>query len=313
MPTVATQYPLVFVDGTYLSLADARVSVHANSLSYGTGTFEGIRAFVTKDGGLNLLAAREHYTRLHRSAAILGLELRYTVDDLVDASAQLLRMNAVREDVYLRPVLALSSESLQVRMHGLDSRLSIALTPMGLNYINPEGVRCIVSSWRRAPDQTLPNRAKVIGGYVGPALAKTEALNCGADEAIMLNVAGHVAEASTSNIFIRSRDIWFTPPAYDDILEGITRAELFVLINDLLSERVVERSIDRSELYTADEVLLCGTAALVVPVIEIDGRSIGNGSPGERTATLQKALLAIGRGDDLRYAPWVTSVSLARQ
>jgi branched-chain amino acid aminotransferase len=306
--TAQRQFPYVFVDGDFVTLDEARVSVHTNALSYGTGTFEGIRAFWNGYDGLYLLAAEEHFKRFHRSAKILGLELNYSVERLLDASIRLLQKNDVREDAYLRPLLVLGSETLHVRTHGLASRLSIAVSPMGLNYIDPKGVNCIVSSWRRTPDVSVPNRAKVTGGYIGPAMAKTEALRCGADEAIMLNMDGHVAEASTSNIFLRYGSRWMTPAPEDDILEGITRAELFALITEVLHESVVERSIDRSELYAADEILLCGTAALVAPVVSVDGRPVGSGVPGERTLKLQQTLLSIARHEDRSHSEWLTHV-----
>ncbi len=308
---VLMQFPYVFVDGEFVTLDAARLSVHANALSYGTGTFEGIRAFWDGRESLYMLAAAEHYERMHRSARILGLNLAYSVQELVNASAELLRKNDVRDDAYLRPLLVLGSETLQVRVHDLASRLSIAITPMGLNYINPKGVRCMVSSWRRTPDMSLPNRAKVTGGYIGPAMAKSEALRCGADEAIMLNMDGHVAEASTSNVFVRFGSTWFTPPPHDDILEGITRKELFVLIDEVLHEHAVERSIDRSELYAADEILLCGTAALVVPVTSVDEKPVGDGTAGERSLTLQQTLLAIARREDARHCEWMVKVDLS--
>jgi branched-chain amino acid aminotransferase len=301
-------FPYVFVDGAFVELADAYVSPHTNALSYGTGTFEGIRAFWDDARGLSLFAATEHYDRMHRSARILGMKLPYSSAELVDASIQLLQRNGVREDAYLRPLLIAASETLQVRLHDLQPRFSIAVTPMGLNYINPNGVRCIVSTWRRSPDLAMPNRAKVTGGYIGPAMAKSEALLSGADEAIMLNMNGHVAEATTTNIFMRVGDCWITPPVDDDILEGVTRAELMVLIDEILQQQVVERSIDRSELYVADELLLCGTAAFVVPVIAVDGREIGTGRPGDATLTLQRTLLAIARREDARHNEWCTPV-----
>lgn len=302
-------YPQIFLDGAFVSLDDGRVSVHANALSYGTGTFEGIRAFWNGSDRMYLLAAAQHYERMHRSSAILGLRLPYSVHQLVDASCELLLRNRVTEDVYLRPLLVIGADALQVRTHDLACRFSIAATRIGLNYINPTGVHCAVSTWRRAPDEALPSRAKVTGGYIGPAMAKSEAVSHGADEAIMLNMDGHVAEASTSNIFLRFGDQWVTPPAQDDILEGITRAELFVLIKEVLGQEVEQRSIDRSELYIADEILLCGTAALIVPVLSVDGRAIGEGAAGEATLTLQRTLLAIARGEDERHAEWRTLVS----
>ena len=303
-------FPYVFLDGSFERLSDARVSVHANALHYGTGTFEGIRAFWNSTGRLSILAAVEHYERMHRSARILGMDLAYTVQQLVDASIELLQKNDVHEDAYLRPLLIAGSETLQVRVHDLKPRFSIAVSPMGLKYIDPSGVRCIVSSWRRTPDLVLPNRAKVTGGYAGPALAKSDALLHGFDEAIMLNMDGHVAEASTSNVFLRVSDRWITPPVQDDILEGITRRELMVLIDEDLKQSVIERSVDRSELYTADEILLCGTAALVVPVIEVDGRRIADGKPGDGTLMLQRTLLAIARGENSRHPEWLTPVPM---
>lgn len=305
-----SRFPYVFVVGAFVPVDDASLSVHANAVSYGTGTFEGIRAFWNGDD-LTMLAAVQHYERLHRSARILGMQLPYSVAQLVDASAELLRRNDVREDAYLRPLLVLCSETLQVRVHDLVPRFSIAVIPMGLNYIDPKGVRCMVSTWRRTPDMAIPNRAKVTGGYIGPALAKSEAIRCGYDEAIMLNMEGHVAEASTSNIFVRFGNRWFTPPPEDDILEGITRSELFVLIDEVLHEQVLERSIDRSELYAADEILLCGTAALVVPVVAVDDRQIGDGVAGERALKLQQMLLAIARRQVPRHAEWLNPVPLA--
>ena len=302
-------FPQIFLDGTFVSLDDARVSVHANALSYGTGTFEGIRAFWNGSDRMYLFAAIEHYERMHRSAAILGLRLHYSVQQLVDASCELLVRNHVAEDVYLRPLLVIGADALQVRTHDLACRFSIAATRIGLNYINPTGVHCAVSTWRRAPDEALPSRAKVTGGYIGPAMAKTEALSRGFDETIMLNMDGHVAEASTSNIFLRFGHTWVTPPVQDDILEGITRAELFVLIKEVLGQEVVQRSVDRSELYIADEILLCGTAALIVPVLSVDGRVIGGGVAGEATLKLQRTLLAIARGEDERHADWRTEVT----
>ena len=311
--TSPAPFQQIFLNGEFVSVDDARVSPYANALSYGTGTFEGIRAFWNGSDRMYLLAAAEHYQRMHRSAAILGLRLPYSVAQLVDASSELLARNGVSEDVYLRPLLVIDAETLQVRVHDFECRFSIALTRMGLNYINLTGVHCVVSTWRRAPDVVSPNRAKVTGGYMGPAMAKSEALRRGADEAIMLNMDGHVAEATTSNIFLRFGDKWITPPVQDDILEGITRAELFVLIEETFGQHVEQRSVGRSELYVADEILLCATAALVVPVLSVDARSVGDGAAGEATLTLQRTLLAIARGEDERHAEWRTAVPSTRE
>jgi branched-chain amino acid aminotransferase len=274
-----------------------------------TGTFEGIRAWWNEAlGQLYLLEARGHYERLVRSANILGLPMPGPVDRLLSATVELLRHNEVRTDAYIRPLFVQSAAVLPVRMHDVHTRLSIAVTPMPGDYISPDGVRCMVSSWRRAPDVSTPNRAKVTGSYTGPALAKTEAVAHGFDEAIMLSTDGYVAEATTSNIILRTGAEWITPPGTDDILEGITRAQVMRLLAEDTGRPVTQRRVHRSELYTSDEILLCGTAAVVVPVVEVDGRVIGDGKPGEATVTVNRVIRAIGRRDDPRHQEWTTPV-----
>lgn len=305
----APRFDIVYLDGAYVSREDARLSVHAHAVSYGTGTFEGMRAIWNEEAqGLYLLEPAPHYERMRRSANALGMTLPYSTDELVATTAELLRRNEARSDTYVRPILLFSDEVLQVRMHDLETRFSIALSPFPAKYIDPAGVRCLVSSWRRSPDSTIPVRAKIIGSYVGPALAKTEAVLAGFDEAIMLTVDGAVAEASTSNIFLRRGDAWITPSPADDILEGITRREVIELIAEDLGEGVVERTVDRSELYVSDEALLCGTAVQVVPLVEVDRRPVGDGRAGARTLRLMESLHAISRREDNRHHDWTIPV-----
>lgn len=301
--------PWVFMDGEYVPNADARYSVHANALSYGTGTFEGMRAmWSAEDEQLYLLEPELHYERMRLSARVLGLQLPYSPEKLTEISAELLRRNKVRSDAYLRPLYVLAAEELPVRMHAMQARFSIAATAIVGDYINPAGVRCMVSSWRRAPDLVLPSRAKLCGSYVGPALAKSEAVAAGYDEAIMLNTADHVTEGTTSNVFLRRGAEWVTPPVTDDILEGITRRQVATLLEERNGRPVTERSIQRSELYVCDELLLCGTAALVVPVIEVDDRPVGDGTPGETTVSLLDELRAISRRANDRHPEWTVPV-----
>lgn len=286
----------------------ARLSILANVVSYGTGTFEGIRAmWSAARGQLFLLEAEAHYARMERSARILGLRLPYPPAELVAATAELLRRNDVRADAYVRPLLLLAGEQLAVRMHDSGDRFCVAATPMPGDYIDTNGVRCMVSTWRRGSDVAVPNRAKVIGTYVGPALAKTEAVRRGYDEALLLTPDGHVAEATTSNILVRIGDEWATPPT-DDILEGITRRQVMDLLAEDFGVSVTQRPIQRSELYACDEAMLCGTAAMVVPVVEVDDRPVGDGRPGEVTLGLQGELEAIGRRYGDRHHEWTTPV-----
>jgi branched-chain amino acid aminotransferase len=288
--------PVVFVDGEFVAADVARVSAHANVLSYGVGTFEGIRASWNDDHAqLYLLEPDAHYERMRRSARVLGLELPYRTNELIEISAELLRRNELRSDAYLRPLYVLAGDELPVRVHGVPARFQIAVTPIVGDYIASTGVRCTVSSWRRAPDDVAPGRAKLCGSYVGPALAKSEAIARGYDEALMLNTAGHVAEATTANVLMRRGAEWITPPAHDDILEGITRARVIELLTERTGRPVSERSIQRSELYVCDELLLCGTAALVVPVVSVDDRAVGDGRAGATTRTLLDELRALAR------------------
>jgi len=304
-----TPYDLVLADGAFVPAADARVSVHANALSYGTGTFEGIRAFWNPGHqDLYLLEAEAHYQRLHRSARMLGLRVPYPVGRLVELTAELLRRNQAVTDAYVRPILFLSGEVLPVRMHDVSLRFTMAATPIPGDYANQRGVRCTVSSWRRSPDVTTPARAKVIGSYVGPALAKTEAAAAGYDEALMLTLDGFVAEATTANVLMRAGDAWATPPVTDDILPGITRRQVMDLIRERTGRSVQERRIHRSELLACDEVLLCGTAMTVAPVVEVDGRPVGDGVPGEATLRLREEIVAIARREDPRHPEWTTPV-----
>jgi branched-chain amino acid aminotransferase len=308
-PEQSCRFEWVFVDGSLLGADQARVSVHAHALSYGTGTFEGMRATWNEEAQeLYLLEPAAHYDRMHRSANALGLTLPYSTEELVATTVELLRRNEARSDVYVRPLLFFSGAVLAVRMHDIETRFSIAVSPFPARYIDPTGVRCLVSSWRRSPDSTLPLRAKVIGSYVGPALAKTEAVQAGFDEALMLTVDGSLAEGTTSNVFLRRGDVWVTPAPDQDILEGITRRQVMELIDEEFREPVIERSVDRSELYVCDEALLCGTAVGIVPVVEVDRRPVGDGRPGERTRRLVEALAAIARRETDAHADWTTAV-----
>lgn len=304
----------VLVDNEIVPAEQAQISVHAHALSYGTGTFEGIRAWWNGEHRqLYLFEAPAHYARLARSARILGLPPPAEPDRLVAATVELLRRNEVRCDAYIRPVLVQSGPVLPVRMHEVPTRLSVAVTSMPGDYIDPGGAHCAVSTWRRAPDTVTPNRAKVTGSYPGPAMAKTEAVRAGYDEAIMLTVDGYVAEATTSNVLLRQGDRWITPPGTDDILEGITRAQAMRLLEEATGRPVAERRVHRSELYTSDEILLTGTAAVVVPVVGVDGRTVRDGKPGAATVELNQTLRAIGRRADPRHPEWTIPVHPAEE
>src|SRR5213076_342788 len=216
--------------------------------------------------------------------------------------------NQFKSDTYIRPLLYAASEDIGVRFHNLKYGFFIYSTPFG-NYVEIEaGIRCMVSSWRRVPDQALPARAKITGSYAQAALAKSEAVEGGFDEAIVLAIDGHVSEGSAENLFMLKDGVFVTPPVTDDILEGVTRQLLIKVIKDELNLDVLERSIDRTELYTCDELLLCGTGAQISPVIEVDRRPVGNGKVGEFTQELQNIYFGAVRGDTPKYRDWTIPV-----
>jgi len=299
----------VFYQGEFGRYHDIKLGLMTHALHYGTGCFEGIRAYWNpKQEQLHLLQAPAHYERLRRSANIMRMTLPYSTEELVNVTVELLRRNEFKSDVYVRPLLYASSEEIGVRLHNLDHSFFIYAIPFG-NYVAIEGgIRCMVSSWRRTPDQSLPARAKITGSYAQSALAKSEAVESGFDEAIVLTIDGHVSEGSAENLFMLKDGVFVTPPVTDDILEGVTRMLLTSLIKEELGKPVVERSIDRTELYTCDELLLCGTGAQISPVIEVDRRPVGNGKVGEFTQELQSIYFGAVRGESPKHKDWTVPV-----
>jgi branched-chain amino acid aminotransferase len=295
----------VFFDGQIIRYHEVRLGLMTHALHYGTGTFEGIRAYWNGDRDqLFLLQAPAHYDRLRRSARLLEMTLPYDTEELVQITVELLRRNEYRADVYIRPLLFKSSEEIGVRLHGLQQSFAIYTSPFG-NYVEIDsGIRCMVSSWRRVQDVSLPARGKITGSYVNSALAKSEAVGNGYDEAICLTHDGHVSEGSAENVFMWKEGVFVTPPVTDDILEGVTRKLVMGLIREELGKRVEERTIDRTELYGCDELFLCGTGAQISPVVEVDRRPVGDGRVGEFTQELQTIYFNAVRGESGKYADW---------
>jgi branched-chain amino acid aminotransferase len=299
----------VWFNGDFARYRDAKLGLMTHALHYGTGCFEGIRAYWSEEAGrLYTFRAPEHYDRLRNSAKILHMRLPLSTQQMCEITSELLRRNGYREDVYIRPLCYKASEEIGVRLHNLEDGFLIYTSPFGAYVDIDKGIRCMVSTWRRIDDNVAPARAKCTGIYVNSALAKTEAIESGFDEAIMLTHEGHVSEGSAENLFIVRGGTFVTPPASENILEGITRATLAHIITEELGLEVQERSIDRSELYVADEIFLCGTGAQVSPVIEVDRRVIGDGEPGPLTSRLQTLYFDICKGRNPKYRDWLTEV-----
>lgn len=305
--------PYAFLKGEMLPLADAKIGLMTHAFNYGTAVFEGIRAnWNAEQETLYLFRTREHYERLRKSAHVLMMDLRFSDDELVELTTELVAKSGFQEDLYVRPMVYKSQEVLGVRLHDVEDDLLIYCAPFGAYLDLDAGIRCCTSSWRRADDTSIPVRAKVNGVYINSALAKTEAHHHGYDEAIMLNADGHVAEGSGENIFMVQDGTLITPPSADNILVGITRATVIELAERELGLQTVERTIDRSELYITDEVFMTGTAAHVTPILEIDDRAIGGGGIGDVSGQLQKLFFDAILGRLPRYSDWVTPIPAAK-
>jgi branched-chain amino acid aminotransferase len=297
-----------YFEGEWIPMRDAKVSIMTHAFMYGTATFEGIRAYWNADQGrLYGLKIREHVERIRQSCRILLMQDVPSVDELTRLIVETVRRNGFREDVYIRPSFYKSTSAIGVRLHDLENQLYIIALPFG-NYIDTDsGCRVMTSTWRRNPDEALPARGKIVGGYVNMAFQKTEAELNGFDEAIVLTAGGHVNEASAANVFVVRDGVALTPPDSDDLLEGVTRKALIELLaNEGIPVEV--RSIDRSELYVADEMFLCGTGVQVSSVIEVDHRPVGSGAIGPIGRLVRDRYFDAVRGRLPEYSHWLTPI-----
>ncbi|MCS6998333.1 MAG: branched-chain-amino-acid transaminase [Aquificaceae bacterium] len=298
-----------FFEGKYVPAEEANINIKTNSFHYGTAVFEGIRAYWNEEHEqLYILFAREHYQRLIKNCKAMFMELQYSVEELVNITVELLRRNQLREDVYIRPIAYFKDLKLTPKLIDYTPELAIYTYNFGRYLDTSKGIRAKVSSWRRNEDNSIPSRWKVAGAYVNSALAKTEALMSGYDEAILLNQHGFVAEGSGENIFLVREGRVITPSYSEHILEGITRSAVKKLLKNELLMEVEERPVARSELYVAEEVFMTGTAAEITPVVEVDNRKVGKGDVGQITKELQELYFRAVRGMIDRYMGWLTPV-----
>ncbi len=295
-----------YFEGRIVPFAEATVSIATHALNYGTAIFEGIRAYRQADGGLALLLAPEHYRRLLRNGRLLRAAVPETAEQLVEITCEMLRRNGVVADLYVRPLLYKSAPSIRLQLSGLEDRVTIFSFPLG-DYVATDGLRVSFSAWQRVNDNALPARGKISGSYVNACLAVEDAKAGGYAEALLLTADGHVAEASSANLFVVSDGVIATPPVSDDVLPGITRTAVIGLARDV-GYTLEERSVDRTELYTCDEAFLSGTGVQIAPISSVDDRPVGEGSGYPVTSALQKAYFAAVRGLDPRYAHWLTPV-----
>jgi branched-chain amino acid aminotransferase len=292
----------------FVPLAEAKLGVMTTALHYGTAIFEGIRGnWNSKKKQIYLFRLKDHYLRLLNGCRVLKIKLPHSVDELCQITVKLVEMCQFEEDLYIRPLAYKSAERLGVRLHDVEDDFLCFVIPWG-PYLDMDKARCGVSSWRRPDYNVIPPNVKITGLYANNALAKSEAIENGFDEAIMLTPDGHVSEGSGENIFLVLDGKLVTPASYNNILLGITRDTVIKLAQNELGIETIERQVERSELYLADECFLTGTAAHLTPVAEIDHRPIGDGEIGEITKRLQKLYFEVIRGNNPKYLDWCTPV-----
>ncbi len=291
-----------FFKGRIVPYSEARVGVLTHTFNYGTGVFGGLRGYWNaEEEQLFIFRPYDHYQRFLESTKLMLMDLPHSPADLVQFTVDLCRAESFRTDCYIRPVGYFADEIIGVRLHDLNAEVTIMAIPFGQYVENEEGSHVTVSSWKRIDDNMIPARGKIAGAYVNSAFIKTDAQRAGFDEAIVLNQDGHVAEGSAENLFIVRKGIVCTPPITDNILEGITRRTVIMLLRDELGVEVVERSIDRTELYLAEEVFFCGTGVQVAAITMVDHRPIGTGVLGPIARELRRVYFDVVRGRSAKY------------
>ncbi len=302
--------PYALFQGEYVPLSDAKVSIMTHALHYGTGVFEGIRGNWNEEkGAIYIFRLREHYERLLTGCRLLMIDIPYSLEDLCNITVELVERCGFTEDLYIRPLAYKSAEKVaNLKLQELENDFCLLAVPFG-SYLGSDVLRCCTSSWRRVDDSMIPARFKISGIYVNSILAKTEATLAGFDEAIILNQDGHVCEGSGENFFLVVDERLYTPPIEDNVLPGITRNTVMQLAQSDLGLEVVERHIDRSQIYVADECFLTGTAAHLTPVVEVDSRKVGDGLVGPISAKLQKMYFDVVVGRNPKYIHWCTAAT----
>lgn len=297
-----------YLAGEFVDDEKATVSIRCRALNYGLGCFGGVRGYLADDGEqVFVFRIDQHVQRLARSAKILCLDLPGGPDKCSDTIMELLRLNEVHYDVYIRPMVISNSNLLAPVLREEDAELVIYTMPLK-RYIDKDAIDVCVSSWRRIRDNAIPARTKPTGGYLNSALARREAFDNGFDEAIFLTEDGKVSEGSAEHIFLVRNGVLYSPPSTEDNLDGITRRTLIELATEDLGLKFVERPIARTELYVADEFFLCGTGAQVTPVRSVDRRLVGDGRVGPITAKIHKQFDDVVHGRVEHRRDWLTPI-----
>lgn len=299
-----------FFEGKIVPIDQAKIDIRTNALQYGTGVFEGIRSYWNEKIKISyVFRMGEHYRRLIINSGIMMIEIKYSIKELCDITIELLKKEMYTEDCYIRPFAYNSGLDIGPKLIGNKQNLFIYSIPLGEYLDTSRAISVCISSWERISDNAIPPRAKISGSYVNAALQKTEALLNGFDEALVLTADGkHVSEGSAMNVFMVKNGTLITPPVTDDILEGITRDTVIKLAREDENIKVIERSIDRTELYTSDELFFCGTGAQISPIGSVDKRPVGNGEMGPITKRLQDLYFRLVKNEVNKYSDWCQKV-----
>lgn len=294
-----------YFKGKIVPYSEAKVGVLTHALNYGTGVFGGVRAYKNdKNGKLYLFRPYDHYKRFLNSAKMLLMEFDETPQSMTEHTIELIKKSGYTEDVYIRPLAFLSEEMIGVKLHDVQADFSIVALPFGKYVSNDTSAHVTVSSWRRLDDNVIPARGKISGAYANSAFIKTDAVRSGFDEALVLTQDGHLSEGSAENVFMVRDGVLYTPAVNQNILEGITRRSVMELAAAELGMQVVERAIDRTEIYICDELFMTGTAAQVTAITKVDHRSVGTGEMGPVAEKLRELFFDIVRAKNPKYAHW---------
>lgn len=304
-----TKPKFAFFEGKIVPLAEAKVSVMTHGLNYGTGAFGGLRGYWNaEEEQLYVFRPHDHFKRFIQSASLVRIAIEYSVDELVDILMELLRKENYHENCYIRPLAYKSEEMIGVRLHEVKDGFTMFALPFGRYVANEEGAHVCFSSWRRIDDNAIPARGKISGSYANSALIKTDAVLSGYDEALVLNEDGHISEMSAANFFLIRDGVAITPPITANILEGITRRSLIEMLREKMGIEVVERSIDRTEIYIADEAFMCGTGVQLAAITRVEHRPIGSGKMGPITEELRSLYYDVVAGRVPEYRHWLTPI-----
>jgi branched-chain amino acid aminotransferase len=294
-----------YFKGKIVPYSEAQVGVATHALNYGTGVFAGVRAYWNEqEEELFIFRPMDHFKRFLNSSKLLAMDLSLTPEELTQVTVELLQKEDHRRDVYIRPLAYKADELIGVRLHDLTAEVTIFSLPFDRYVANDTDAHLTISSWRRIDDNMIPARGKISGAYVSSALIKTDAHNAGFDDALVLNEDGHFSEGSAMNFFMVRDGVLITSRVTENILEGITRRTVMEFAREEIGIDVVERSIDRSEVYLCDELFLTGTAAQVTAVTKVDHRPIGTGEMGPVAAELRKLYHDAVRGKLKKYRHW---------